>query len=317
MSAEGLRGAVGIASALRRRWLGLAGNSIAAALLAVIVVRMLPADYVAETSILFDGATEGLASFDLSQLSDILPNGLGGGQGRRENIHAYVPIVESRSLLTRVLQARDPSDSTRTIFVRFAPTGGSDQRKWETAVKRARDAVKAGLDSKPGVLRISVRDRDSRTAAGVANLLVAEVQRFNRESRMSRAADATDFIEARLTEAKLSLAGAEDALAAFRSRNARIGNAPGLVLQERRLTRSVEVEEQTYLLLARQLELARIQEKREGPVFSVIDSAVPPTRPSRFPYTVVALIAALIAGSAYVLVITGIRGLGWNPKDER
>ena len=52
-------------------------------------------------------------------------------------------------------------------------------------------------------------------------------------------------------------------------------DSPGLVLEESRLQRSVIVNQQVYITLRQQYEIAVIEESKRDPVITVIDSAVP------------------------------------------
>ena len=70
---------------------------------------------------------------------------------------------------------------------------------------------------------------------------------------------------------------AEENLRGFRERNLRIGNAPRLLLEEGRLNRAVREQEEVYLTLRRQYELAKIEERRDVPVINVLDAAVVPS----------------------------------------
>src|SRR6185436_6731169 len=79
-------------------------------------------------------------------------------------------------------------------------------------------------------------------------------------------------------EAEQALSRAEQSLTHFREANLRIGNSPQLQLELARLEREVETRSELYRLLARQFEMARIEEKRDTPTFSIIDPARPPVR---------------------------------------
>ncbi len=95
-------------------------------------------------------------------------------------------------------------------------------------------------------------------------------------SMSTQAGENRRFVEGRLGEVSQSLAKAEGALLDFRERNLRIGNSPRLLLEEGRLTRSLREQEEIYLTLQRQYELAKLEEMRDVPTLSILDPAVRP-----------------------------------------
>ncbi|HLQ66526.1 MAG TPA: GNVR domain-containing protein [Candidatus Limnocylindrales bacterium] len=301
------RGVVGslIQSASGDFWRLLAVVGVAA-VLAGAAVKLYPADYVADASILLDAQGEGTSLVNLAQISDLLPQGALQSQSRKENGYAYMAISQSRAVLTHLLGQPQSAEPTRPIMERFAPHNVSPSRSLEIAVRRLRKRISSRFDPRSGLYEILVKHRDPILAADIANKLIEELKRFNSEVRSSRAKGAVVFVEARLDDARNALSLAEDRLTAFNAANARIGNAPELLLQQKRLERNVKLSEDIYALLAKQVELARIQEKKESPVFSVVDPAVPPTRPQRFSLALAVLLGGLMAGFAYLLLRSGV-----------
>jgi uncharacterized protein involved in exopolysaccharide biosynthesis len=277
-----------------------------AAALAGAAVILYPADYVADASILLDAQGEGTSLVNLAQISDLLPQGALQSQARKENGYAYMSISQSRAVLTHLLGQPQSEQPTRPILERFAPRNVPQARSLEIAVRRLRKRITSKFDPRSGLYEIFVKHRDPVLAADIANKLVDELKRFNSDVRSSRAKGAVVFVEARLDETRRSLSLDEDRLTAFHEANARIGNAPELLLRQKRLERNVKLGEDIYALLAKQVELARIQEKKESPVFSIVDPGVPPTRPNRFSLPLAVLLGGLMAGFAYLLLRSGI-----------
>jgi len=278
---------------------------LAAGVLGGIIAFVIPPSYVASSSLLLDSAGDGTNLINLAQLSDFLPAGALPSQSRKENGYAYLEVSRSRALLAHLLGQPRLSDSSSTYMAKLAPRDGSEAERTEVAIRRLRRYVTTKFDQRSGMFQIQVRHPNPRFAADIANQMILVLKRFNLDVRASKATDAVLFVGQRFDESKTSLSNAEDRLAGFQEANARIGHAPGLTLQQRRLERSVKLGEDIYLLLARQLELARVQEKKESPVFTVVDRAVPPTRSDRFPPLVAALLAAFLAGLTDLLIRTG------------
>jgi len=279
---------------------------VVAGFLGGVVSALVPARYTAESVILVDQSGDGPDLLG-AQLSDLLPSDFGlhlGGTSA--NGYSYTEIAKSRAVLADVLTRPVHPGSRETYFESFAPSDGNPRERSERAVANLRKAIGIHYDGRTGVLRISVRAKDPYVAAGMANEVVTKLRNFNAEIRITKASDQATFVRARLDEAKASLTGAENRLAAFRVANARIGNAPELELARQRLEREVSIQGELYALLSRQLELAQIQEKRETPVFTLVDSAEPPVEREGFPLPVAILASAVVSATFLGLLQAGL-----------
>lgn len=81
--------------------------------------------------------------------------------------------------------------------------------------------------------------------------------------------------------------------------------------------REFKYNEVLFEQLARQYEMARIDEAREGAVIQVVDVAVPPERKANLPKAQVAILAALASGFAlimFVLIRHAVRTANKNPE---
>lgn len=82
--------------------------------------------------------------------------------------------------------------------------------------------------------------------------------------------------------------------------------------------RDFKYHEVLFEQLAKQLELAKLDELREGPLVQVVDVAVPPERKNNLHKALVALIAWIVAGLvllAYVFVRRTFKASGQDPED--
>ena len=163
-------------------------------------------------------------------------------------------------------------------------------------------------DPKTGIVTISVDAEEPQLAAGIANAIVEELKTYNQNVRTSRAKENRVFIEKRLAETEEALTGAEETLKIFRERN-RMFDAPELQLVQGRLTREVTIQQEIFITLKKQHELAKIEEIKETPVVNVLDPAVAPllrTRPKRKQTVMLAGVVSLFLGvfMAFVLQYT-------------
>lgn len=85
--------------------------------------------------------------------------------------------------------------------------------------------------------------------------------------------------------------------------------APELGLQYARAYRDVKYYETLFDLLARQFELAKVEEAREAAVVQVLDWAVPPDRKSKPHRILIALISGFVVGCGMLLAVFVMEGV--------
>lgn len=86
---------------------------------------------------------------------------------------------------------------------------------------------RASFDMDPnGSVAVTVKDRSARRAADLANAFIDELDRFNREVRMTKGRRTRIFVEQRLEETRKRLAEAEQALKDYQSEHRAIALTP-------------------------------------------------------------------------------------------
>ena len=261
--------------AYEERWRVL-GLALACGILLYVVSFLIPPSYLA-TSTLIPVGNQDKQSL-LGQLSTGLED-LGIQPTSRSNSPAMYPeIVRSRRLLEQALKTPCPPsiDARQRPLIEVLRGPDRDRRSWERALKGMRRTVSASLDRRTGVLTIEARAKRAEVAAYIANSLDTLLQDFTVQAFTTQAGANRIFIEGRLAETEGSLRAAEENLRNFREKNLRIGNSPQLLMEETRYVRLLRGEEEVYVTLRRQYEVAKIQEHKELPVLNVLDQAVPP-----------------------------------------
>jgi uncharacterized protein involved in exopolysaccharide biosynthesis len=225
--------------------------------------------------------------------------------GRQENpIQTFPEILLGGPVLDRTLSRRYPAssaDTTRTVMRALEIPGRSDRERFYLGRRKLLRMINVSANPRTGIIMVAVEAPDSVLAAYIANSLIDELDRFNVETRKSQSRAVREFVEGRLTGAQAELTKAEAALASFRESNLRIGNSPGLLLEQARLERQVGIQSDVYRLLSRQFEMSRIEEYRDTPTFSVLEPALPPFKKYRPQILLNALWAALGAGAISML----------------
>ncbi len=256
--------------------------ALATALLAGLISLALPKSYKAEAKILPNSNDAGGTSLRGLAAASGLGDLLSGSLSSAENpVLTYPEILSSRTVLERVVLSRYPpmsEDHGSTVLRALGIRRGPDRFAIESGIQRLREVRKVYANPRSGIIVISAVTADSLLSASIVRRMLDELEHFNANSRASRGRAAREFVQARLTEARGELADAEQALANFRETNVRFGNSPQLQLQLARLDREVQTRADVYRLLSREYEVARIEEKRDTPTFSIIDPATPPVR---------------------------------------
>jgi uncharacterized protein involved in exopolysaccharide biosynthesis len=159
---------------------------------------------------------------------------------------------------------------------------GSPQATQRATLKQLKGFVSSEVNPMTGVVGFSVSTPWPALSEQIGERLLAMVTQFNLSTRQSRAAAERRFTEGRLIQATRELRAAENALQDFLLSNRRFDNAPQLLLRRERLQRDVTEHQAVYAMLAQAYEQARIDEVRDTPVLTVIEtpagSALPVSR---------------------------------------
>lgn len=264
-----------VAAWLRDRLAAMAIGAAIAAAAAVALSFALPPTFDAKVSVLEAPRAGGSSALDQLGLgAEALGFKLGGAAS---NALTYPDILRSRRLLVRLLaDTVNTSSGARARYVDLVQPGADGAVRTERALKRLRRRVDASLDRRTNLLTVHVTDRDPVVAADAANAAVAILQDIVLNGMTTQSGATRRFVERQLGRAREDLAGAEANLRAFRERNLRFGNAPRLLVEQGRLMRTLAEREAVVAALARQYEMAKVEEGRDVPVLNVLDAAVPP-----------------------------------------
>jgi len=147
-----------------------------------------------------------------------------------------------------------------------------------------------------------VSEKTPVAAEGLAGLLIRSIKQFNVTTRQLQARELRIFLEKRVSDASQSLHDAEDGLRTFYERNRRLGDSPQLIFEESRMKRQIELRQELFTVLSKELESAKIDEVNDTPTITVVDPPFASSRPDG-PGLVAIGLVALVLG-------IGARG-GW------
>jgi uncharacterized protein involved in exopolysaccharide biosynthesis len=221
----------------------------------------------------------------------------------------YRDLVLTTGLLTQMLDSSvvvRPGEA-HTLREIYRMNRDTSRAGVDRTLQRLRRRLGADADPRTSVVTITVLAPTPVAAEGIAALLIREVQAFNVGTRQLQARQTRVFLETRVADAVQALHDAEDQLRHFYEQNRRLADSPQLLFEETRLKRQVDLRQELYTTLSKQLETTRIDEVNDTPTITVIDPPFASSRPDGpgvLTLVVLAFFLALCA-RAGVLVLLG------------
>ena len=160
-------------------------------------------------------------------------------------------------------------------------------------------------EEESGLIVISVLMEESQLAADISNFIANYIKKYVSDIMLSYSSTHREFIEERLKYSKNELSKSEEELKEFSEKNPFAVDTPELQLQRGRLLRNMEVNQQVYITLRQQYEMARINELKEIPVINILDNAEPASdeaKPQKLLIIFLVTLLSLILSSTYVII---------------
>ncbi|PYO40212.1 MAG: hypothetical protein DMD33_18400 [Gemmatimonadetes bacterium] len=289
------------------RWRTVLGFAVIAGSGAFGASLFVPDVYVARASLIADAPARTSLPSGLAQFAGQL--GMLGLDNNRAP-EFYKDLMRSQRVLTALTRTKihDPKSSAAEPIYRVYSGGRIDSLtppKTEALLKQLNNRLQTIVDSRTGVIRVALGGPSPRQAAEALDSLLSLTNQFAVTNLRSRAGARRQFAEEQVARAHASLDQAEDSLRQFYERNRRIADSPRLQFEEARLRRRIDLQQEMYVTLNRELEQARLDEVRDTPILNIIDPPVPPARhdkPQRRVITVLAaFLGALTAAAGLVM----------------
>lgn len=295
-------------------WRVVLAYALVAGGVGAVVVLLLPKVYYARTSFAAETPEPPNLSGSLAQFAGQF-NLLGLGGARTPDF--YSDLLTSRRVLTTLATTRieNPAEGNADSLYRIYSRGRMDSltlRNTEKILKTLGRRLDATVDARTGVIRVELGAPSPTVAAAALDSLLAITNRFALTNLRSRASARRIFAEKQAAEARQALEAAEDSLRDFYEENRRVSDSPRLQFEEASLRRRVDLRQDLYLALSRELDQARIEEVRDTPILNVIDPPVPPSRHERPNRRALVILATLFGGFVAVggLVLDRARASG-------
>jgi tyrosine-protein kinase Etk/Wzc len=254
------------------------GVTFAAALLALGISLLLPNIYTATAKILPPQQGQSSASALLSQLGGGALGGLAGGAlGIKNPNDLYLAMLKSRNITEKIAQRFELQKAY--------------EAKTLTDTLKTLEQVSAIAAGKDGVITVDVDDKDPGRAAAMANAYIEELNKLMQTFALTDAAQRRQFFETQMKPAKDKLTDAEITL----------DRTPNTSLKYMDAIRDLKYQEGLYDILAKQFEMAKLDEAKDSPLIQVLDKAVAPEKKSKPKRSLIVLLSTLVAGFIGVL----------------
>lgn len=278
------------------------------------VALLVPPTYVASTAFVQAEPSRGALSGNLGDIAARF--GVTGSIPGTLTLDFLREAVTSRDVLDSVLtkplvsdldqqsegsHGREPVDLISWLHVR----DNTPAKRLDHARRLILKRMSATADQRSGIVRVTVGLRDPNVAAVFLRSIIGALNDFYMHTRQTSSRANRIFLESRVADAQNDLRNAEAALRTFYQRNRRLADSPELLFEENRLKRQVDLAQQIYVTLSQSLEQARIDEIKDTPLITIIETAQPPVRRSS-PKRVVLTLMGVFVGVAIALLVAAL-----------
>ena len=227
----------------------------------------------------------------------------------------YPEIVKSRKLtgilLDRKFNTRKYGQNQTLLAILVHQNRlekyGADER-FKRAGKILQEDINISKARLTSIITLEVGAFEPDLSAALANAIISESDKLQRQFKTHQVAEKRSFIEGRIKDGKVELETAQEDLKEFRERNRQVQYSPALMLEEERLTTETEVQKGIFITLKQQYELAKIEEVEEGTTVQVLDEPVAPYEKSSPKVFLTLFLAMFIGLSSVIFIAIGMEG---------
>jgi uncharacterized protein involved in exopolysaccharide biosynthesis len=230
--------------------------TIAAALVSVVVTLLMSNIYTGTTKILPPQQSQSSASTLLNQLGG-LAGMAGSSLGIKNPNDLYIGMLKSRNVMEKVVKRFD----LQKIYETKSMTDTLQKLNSNVLITSGRD----------GVITVEADDKDPKRAADMANAFIEELDKLMQTFSLTEASQRGLFFEQQLKQARDKLTDAELAL----------DKTPSTSLHYMDAVRNVKYQEAVWEILAKQFEMAKLDEAKDYPLIQIMDVASTPEKKSK------------------------------------
>lgn len=300
-------GLIGVLNAVMRRRVLVISLALLVAVPTLVVVLLGGRSFTSDAAFTVDSRRQ---PSNLSGLAAQLGIAMPAGEAN-QSPDFFVALLSSRTILTAVAEStftfhKHGEPIRATLLDELVPDHDLPHGiRLERGLRLLRRRMTADVDTKTGLVTLSVRTASPDLSPQVLTRLFAELNHFNLEQRQSHSAAERRFTEAQMQAARRDLRGAEDSLQAFLQQN-RALTSPDLTFREQRMSREVARRQQLYTALSQAFDQARMDEVRDTPALTIVEPPATPITPDprgALTKTVLAFALGLATGVALALLL--------------
>ena len=136
-------------------------------------------------------------------------------------------------------------------------------------------------EKESGLFVVNVMIEEPQLSRDIANYIASYIKKYISDHINENSYNHKIFINERLEHAKEELTLSENILMTFQENHFLTDDNPKIQLERARLLRNVEVNQEVYLTLRQQQELAEISYLKDKPIVNILDHATIPPDPVR------------------------------------
>lgn len=218
----------------------------------------------------------------LSALASLAGIKTGSGGGSSPSSY-FEEILADDEFLEKVLAKQWETDGgPKTLQDIWLMVPDKTKPDWEYAFRKgAVSRLRSGKyivlekNGSNGVFSLKTRFSSARLTYDVNVFILHLLNQYLGDNLSTNTREKKTFIGTRLVEIEAELRKTESAIADFRERNKDI-MAPKLMIEQARLQRTLRINEEIYLQLKKEYEMAKIEESNDTPLIEVISKPVVP-----------------------------------------
>jgi uncharacterized protein involved in exopolysaccharide biosynthesis len=170
--------------------------------------------------------------------------------------------------------------------------------KFEADKLRRGSSITLSKNPKTGLMTLNTMFKTAQLAYDINIFSIGLLEEYIQNSNKSQAKEKRLFIQARIDEVKADLANYEIRLANYKEKNINSLSSRAY-LEEQRLLRDVTLNQEIYIQLQKQYEMARIEEKNDQPLLEIVNKpeiAISCTVPNKRMIVTVGCLIGFITG---------------------
>lgn len=263
--------------------------TLSIAVITAIISLIMTPTYKAETRIVPPKQSNFVVSQLARRFGGNIANLAGSMLGTQFRSRLYIGIIKSRTVLDSIID-------------RFELMKRYKAKYKKKARKRLRNLISVKYNEESGMIIITVKDKDPKIAADIANAFIEELRNLLKDMAFSEASIRRVFFEEHLKQVTEDLIKSEEALKEFQEKTGILNpdplmpsvRIPAVATEFIRKMRDLKYNEKLFEIMAEQYEIARVDEARDPSIIQVVDKAIPPERRAWPKRTLMVIVAAFM-----------------------